>query len=217
DEECIIGAGDMDDDECERIQLKDEDSLVLNDYFKVTFGGFFAVTVINCLIMAFGFLTFGGHSKGVILNNYSTFDTGATICRFLTAISVIGGYPFLISACRSEFLELWHLRSGKTRATRQFEKRTTMVMLLTLTLASMVISNAGFVIGLVGAIMGSAMVYIFPSILHLAYTGKMATKRRRIRFERMVSRFLIVFGVGAALAGGSVSIISNFFPHLLSA
>jgi sodium-coupled neutral amino acid transporter 11 len=198
--------------------LKDENALVLQDYFKVTFGGFFAATVINCLIMAFGFLTFGGNSNGVILNNYSTLDTGATICRFLTAVSVIGGYPFLVSACRSEFLVLWHLRSGKTRATRQFEERTTLVMLLTLTLASMVISNAGFVIGLVGAIMGSAMVYIFPSILHLAYTGKMVSpKRKRIRFERMVSRLLIVFGIGAALAGGSVAIISNFFPQLLSA
>lgn len=205
-------------EECETIQLKDESSLVLQDYFKVTVGGFSAATIINCLIMAFGFLTFGGNSNGVILNNYSTLDTGATVCRFLTAVSVIGGYPFLISACRSEFLELWHLRSGKTKATRKDETRTTLAMLLALTLGSMIVSNAGFVIGLVGAIMGSAMVYIFPSLLYLAYTGKMVTpKRKRIRLERMICRFLIVFGVGAALAGGSVSIISNFFPQLLSA
>lgn len=215
--DCVITAPDIDPEIDPSVQLnEDASSVALKDYFKVTIGGFSAATIINCLIIAFGFLTFGGNSNGVILNNYSTFDTGATICRFLTAISVIGGYPFLISACRSEFLELWHLRSGRTTASRKMEKRTTFVMLLTLTLASMVISNAGFVIGLVGAIMGSAMVYIVPSLLYLAYTGKMVgTKRKRIRAERMFCRLLIVFGAVSALAGGSVSIISNFFPHLL--
>jgi sodium-coupled neutral amino acid transporter 11 len=143
-------------------------------------------------------------------------DSGATICRFLTAISVIGGYPFLISACRSEFLELWHLKSGKTKATRKFEQQTTSVLLLCLTVASMFISNAGFVIGLIGSIMGSAMVYIFPSLLYLAYTGKMPQPTgTRIRIERMLCRLLIAFGVVAAVAGGSVSILSNFFPQLL--
>lgn len=213
--ECVISSPEID----PSVQLKDDErSTVLKDFYKVTIGGFSAVTVINCLIMASGFLTFGGNSNGVILNNYSTFDTGATICRFLTGISVIGGYPFLISACRSEFLGLLHLRSGRTTASRKMEKRTTFVILLMLTLASMVISNAGFVIGLVGSIMGSAMVYIFPSLLYLAYTGKIVeTKRSRIRVERMFCRALIVFGVVAAVAGGSVSIISNFFPSLLLA
>jgi sodium-coupled neutral amino acid transporter 11 len=122
-----------------------------------------------------------------------------------------------MSACRTEFLELWHLRSGKTQASRKLEKSVTSILLLLLTLASMVISNAGFVIGLIGSIMGSAMVYIFPSLLYLSYTGKQPkSPKKRIKVERMVSRLLIVFGVIAALAGGSVSIISNLFPHLLA-
>ncbi|KAG7339278.1 transmembrane amino acid transporter [Nitzschia inconspicua] len=211
--DCITAAPEVD----PSFQLKaDENSVVLKDFFKVTIGGFSAVTIINCFIMAFGFLTFGGNSSGVILNNYSTFDSGATVCRFLTAISVIGGYPFLMSACRSEFLVLWNLRSGRTTASQMMEKRTTFFMLLMLTLGSMLISNAGFVIGLIGAILGSAIVYIFPSLLYLAYTGKMVeTKRTRIRVERMFCRLLILFGIVAAFAGGSVSILSNCFPHLL--
>jgi amino acid permease len=187
-------------------------SIALEDYFKVTMGGFSTATIINCWIMAFGFLTFGSNSQGVILNNYSTLDTCATFCRFLTTVSVIGGYPFLISACRSEFLEL--MRNGTTS---ERETEITFVMLLSLTLASMVISNAGFVIGLVGAVLGSAIVYIFPSLLYLTHTAKLVDTKNdtRIRVERMFCRLLIAFGVVSALLGGSVSIISNFFPWLL--
>jgi hypothetical protein len=186
--------------------------MALTNYFKVTLGGFSDATIINCLIMAFGFLTFGGRSQGVILNNYSTFDSGATICRFLTAVSVIGGYPFLISACRSEFLE--NMRIG---ATSTMVKRTTFVFLLLLKLVSMFISNAGFVIGLVGTVVGSAMVYIFPSLLYLSYSGNMmgGTTDITIRVERMFCRLFIVFGVVAALLGGIVSIINCYSLRML--
>jgi hypothetical protein len=196
------------------VQLNDDEcSFAIQDYFRVTVGGFSAATIVNSLIMAFGFLTFGGNSQGVILNNYSTFDIGATVCRFLTAVSVIGGYPFLISACRSEFSEL--MRFGKTS---KMEKRITFVMLLSLTLISMVTSNAGFVIGLVGAILGSALVYIFPSLLYLTYTRNMVKTKysTRIRVERFFCRLLFIFGVVAALFGGGVSVISHFSPRLLS-
>lgn len=36
----------------------------LLDFFKVTLGGFGVVTLINCLVMAFGYLTFGGNANG---------------------------------------------------------------------------------------------------------------------------------------------------------
>mmetsp|Transcript_44907 Transcript_44907/g.109005 ORF Transcript_44907/g.109005 Transcript_44907/m.109005 type:complete len:530 (+) Transcript_44907:266-1855(+) len=212
----------------------DDDGVVpnqqaLDDFNKVTVGGFLTVTIINCLILACGWLTFGGHSRGVILNNYSTLDVGATICRFLTGVSVVGGFPFLMSACRGELLELWKLRTGH-EPTRSDEKKTTKILLLILSLASMVISNAGFVIGFIGSLMGSSIVYIFPSLQFLSYTDKLLmggsdssksnnqSKPKRVRvlrFERMFCRFLVVFGVLAATAGGSVSVINNFFPQML--
>ena len=179
---------------------------VLGSFFRVSLGGFLSTTIINCLIMAFGFLTFGGNAMGVILNNFSTLDKGATVCRFLTAISVLGGYPFLIRACRGEILELWKLKSDR-KPTRKDEKLTTAMLLLCLTVASMVISDAGLIIGLAGAVMGSVLVFIFPSILYLSTTNKMKQPRTRsILLERMFCRFLIVFGTFAAFAGISTII-----------
>jgi amino acid permease len=84
----------------------DDDKFALRKYHRVTAISFFSVAVINICILAFGFLTFGGSSAGIILNNYSTLDKGASLCRFLMALCVIGGYPFLISACKNALLEV---------------------------------------------------------------------------------------------------------------
>lgn len=138
---------------------------------------------------------------GVILNNFSAFDRGATICRLLTAVSVVGGYPFLIRACRGEILELYSLKTGRKSTTKD-EKLTTATLLLTLTLISMAVSDAGMIIGLAGAVMGSALVYIFPSLLYLSTTNKkMGARTRSLMLERIFCRFLVVFGAFAAFTG----------------
>lgn len=187
----------------------------LHDFFKVTIGGFGAVILFNCFITAFGFLTFGGNSNGVILNNYSTADPWATVCRLLVAICVIGGYPFLLSACRGEAMELYKRKTQKP-ATRKLENNITRILLAVLAAGGLVMKNAGFVIGLNGALIGSAIVYIFPSLLFLAQTGKSTQLTRRIKLERWFCRFLILFGISAGLAGASTSILGQYFPHILS-
>lgn len=174
---------------------------VLNSFYTISLRGFLSTIVINCFIMTSGFLTFGGNSMGVILNNFSTFDKGATICRLLTAVSIVGGYPFLVRACRGEILELYTLATSR-KPTRKEEKLTTAMLLSSLTLLAMVVSDAGLIIGLAGAVMGSALVYIFPSLLYLSTTKKMGkAKTRRIILERILCKFLVVFGTFAAFAG----------------
>ena len=189
-------------------------ALQLRDFFKVVLSGFAAVNVFNCCIMAFGFLTFGGNSTGVILSNFSTMDPWATVCRLLVAICVIGGYPFLLSACRGEAMELYKRKTQKT-ATRKVENNITRTLLAVLASGGLAMKNAGFVVGLNGALIGSAIVYVFPSLLFLAQTGKSTQLSRRIKLERWFCRFLIAFGIAAGLAGASTSILSQYFPHVL--
>jgi hypothetical protein len=78
----------------------------LGSFNMVTFLGFASATLLNCLVMSFGFLTFRGSSSGVILNNFSIHDPRASFCRVLMAICVVGSYPFLVSSVAKEFLEL---------------------------------------------------------------------------------------------------------------
>lgn len=84
----------------------------LSKYKKLVLLGFSSVFAINAVTLIFGFLTFGGNCSGLVLNNYSTLDIGATLSRLFIALSVIGGFPFLINASRQTFFELQNDNSG---------------------------------------------------------------------------------------------------------
>eukprot|EP00535_Pseudo-nitzschia_heimii_P000308 CAMPEP_0197186452 /NCGR_PEP_ID=MMETSP1423-20130617/13953_1 /TAXON_ID=476441 /ORGANISM="Pseudo-nitzschia heimii, Strain UNC1101" /LENGTH=524 /DNA_ID=CAMNT_0042637777 /DNA_START=9 /DNA_END=1580 /DNA_ORIENTATION=+ len=186
------------DNESDR-KLFGDRSDVLDSFNRICLNGFLSTIIINCLVMTFGFLTFGGNSMGVILNNFSAFDKGAAVCRLFASLSVVGGYPFLISACRGEILKLYNLKTGR-KPTQEDEKLSTILILSSLVLISMVISNAGFIIGLSGAVMGSALVYIFPSLLYLSATKNITKqpKTRTLILERIFCRLLVAFGSFAA-------------------
>jgi len=66
--------------------------------------GFFVTGLISVAMMALGFLTFGGNCAGMILNNYSYKDKGATFCRLLMSISLLGSYPFVFKAVKSSLV-----------------------------------------------------------------------------------------------------------------
>jgi len=84
----------------------DSDGRTMAKFKKLVLFGFGGVFAINAAILISGFLTFGGNCNGIVLNNYSTMDIGATLCRLLMALCVIGGFPFLVNAARQTFFEL---------------------------------------------------------------------------------------------------------------
>jgi hypothetical protein len=192
-------------------------SSALGSFNMVTFLGFATATLLNCLVMSFGFLTFGGSSSGVILNNFSIHDPGASLCRALMAICVVGGYPFLVSSVAKEFIGLRGAQI-EGQSARQAEKTVASWTLVLLTIASLVLKDAGFVIGFSGAVMGSFIVYIFPALLSLSYLDKqknMFPINWRQKTEPLFCRVLICFGVLVAALGGGISVINSYFPHLL--
>jgi sodium-coupled neutral amino acid transporter 11 len=202
------------------------------DYQRVTVLGFSSVAIINVIILCAGFLTFGGQSAGIILNSYASSDRLASLCRLLMLVSIVGGYPILLGGAKSAlFSYVAGLRNGgKSNTTTNSSSKNvttknvngvspgtnhavTVAMLGGVTMASMVLENAGFVVGFNGATMGSAITYIFPSILAMA-----AAKRRGgvTGSSRGWWNYLILgFGVTSAIAGGAVSILSAFAPEML--
>jgi sodium-coupled neutral amino acid transporter 11 len=94
----------------------------------------------------------------------------------------------------------------------------TRLLLGVITLLALTLDNVGFVISFNGALMGSAIIYIFPSVLFLqAHKYRIAkgendgTTKLEINFNRL----LIIFGIIFATIGGAVSIADAFFPQLL--
>uniref|UniRef100_A0A7S4QQW1 Amino acid transporter transmembrane domain-containing protein n=2 Tax=Ditylum brightwellii TaxID=49249 RepID=A0A7S4QQW1_9STRA len=195
-------------------ELKDN---TLTRFGKLTSCGFLGTAIISIVMMSFGYLTFGGSCAGMILNNYSTQDVGAAVCRFFTAFSLIGTYPFMFGGLRSAFFQLAY--DGK-KVSEKTRRNFTRMTLTGITCLALVLKDAGFVVSLIGALMGSAIIYIFPSMLFLKNTNRRMedgtlAKSVLLNFERIFNKCLIGFGLALALLGGGVSVISTFFPHML--
>ena len=180
--------------------------------------GFAGTVAISSLMMCLGFLTFGGASTGMILNNYSTLDAGATLCRLLMGVSLLGLYGFLSNALKNAYYQIFH--PGVREVSDEVHYRTSRWLVGTVTALALLTSDAGFVVSINGAVLGSALIYVIPSFLFLR-----STKRRMgegtlesttaLRIERWLNKGLIGLGAFLALAGAWMSVVNSFFPHLL--
>jgi len=179
--------------------------------------GFLGVAFINAWILTCGFLTFGGNSSGIILNNYSNLDIGAVLCRFLFALSVIGTYPFMLFSMKNSFFQIFN--RGK-KISKSLDVKVSRCILAVITALSMVIKEAGFVNGFSGAVMGSAIIYIFPPLLHRQQIKRKIRNgtmimTKGLQIERILGWALMAFGVCASVVGGTITVLNSFFPQLL--
>ena len=88
-------------------------------------------------------------------------------------------------------------------------------MHVAVTAGGLLISDVGFVVSFIGAVLGSAIIYIFPALLFLA-TSKAreaagAELTALVKTERWGCRAMAALGFVLAVLGGGVSIISAFF------
>ena len=91
----------------------------------------------------------------------------------------------------------------------------TRIMHAILTAGGLLIADVGFVVSFIGAVFGSAIIYIFPALLFLA-TSKAreaagAAPTSLVKAERWGCRAMALLGVVLGVLGGAVSIISAFF------
>lgn len=102
----------------------------------------------------------------------------------------------------------------------KFNKRATQSLLGCLTVTALFLKDAGIVVSLNGAVMGSAIIYAFPSIIFLKLTERLVSqgklqKTRKLMIERFVNKALVGTGGLIAVLGGTVILLSKLRPGLL--
>ena len=170
---------------------------------------FFLACVTYMIISSLGFLTFGQHSSGFILDNYSYRDTWASLSRFGVALSVIFAYPLLFHGGRDGLLALL----GETSIQDGSKSRIVSVLLLLLiTILAITINDLTFVLSFSGATLSAAIIYIFPPMMFQSlvlnctcmktYVGNSEIKR---------SQAMMYLGATLGLCGAIVTIARTFF------
>lgn len=168
-------------------------------------------TLIYGVVMVLGFETFGLASQGLILNNYHVSkDMLATLGRVATAISIIGAHPLLFSGLRDSFL---NIAPTSFTSSKGSWLASTILLLGGATLLSLVATDVGLIVSLVGSSLGAVIVYIFPAIMYL----HLIKTRKDIKvssFERLILVLCIAFGVVSGIGGTAVTLLQAFFADI---
>ena len=168
-------------------------------------------------IMVVGFLTFGGHSLGFILNNYSGSDKLATAARLAIGGAILSGYPFVFFSLRDGLLDL---------AKVSYEKRSNLLLPMTVSLLglitalALVLKDVSFVVSLSGALFGSALMFIAPALMNIANikrgfvtssaTSLSVSEGGKSRQLEVASNYgIVVMGILMTLIGVTVSILKQ--------
>jgi len=142
---------------------------------------------LYCIITALGFLTFGAACDGLILNNYSTQDILMSFARVAVALSVTGSYPLLFDGTRDGLLDLFKV--PKEKRTNSLFNKLTIGVLAGTTLVASKLTDLGLVASVGGATFGTALVFIYPTIMFLKSQKGESTK------ESTFAKFIAVLGV----------------------
>jgi len=147
-----------------------------------------------------GLLTFGGHSDGYILNNYSPHDPLATLCRVAIAFSTLLSYPLCFIGLRDGVLDILEVPHSK-HSSRNLEVLT-FVLLTIITVIAIYVTDLGLINTVGGGTFATAIVFLFPAIMYQKAVKDLedsATPRQKR--EVGVSLALMVFGVVLGIVG----------------
>jgi len=147
-----------------------------------------------------GYLTFGSHCDGFILNNYSPHDPLATLSRLAIAFSTLLTYPLVFMGFRDGVLDILEVPAEKQTSSNV--NVLTIVLLSIITLIACFVSDLGLINAVGGGTLAAAIVFIFPALMY-----RQAVKDRGDRAtswqhrEVIIALALMVFGVTLGIAG----------------
>lgn len=168
-------------------------------------GGFGLSALLCGAIMSAGFLTFGSAAQGFILNNYATKDSLAFLARLGIAGSIIFSYPLIFVGLREGILNLFGLDKYAERDDVHFA--STVALLGLVSALSLVIKDLGFVVAFGGAVLGSALVYVFPSLMFLKnQRDRKAPPTAASKAEFALNVVITLLGTALAGVGGTLSL-----------
>jgi len=163
-------------------------------------------------VMSVGYLTFGNAADGLILNNYSESDAGATAARIAIGFAVVFGFPLAFTALRDSTMGVFGM-DGQQSGTFV---GVTLALLLPITVMACMMNDLGLVNSLGGAIFGGLIILVFPGLLcYYAAKNTSGGKAEFHKLEAAWSWVVVALGVALCALGSTTVLIKKFNPELL--
>jgi amino acid permease len=169
-------------------------------YAKVVVSSFSISAFYYVFVTSFGFLTFGGASAGMILNNYSTHDILASISRACVGFSLIFGYPLIFVGFRDAMLDVFLIPQELQTAANL--NAITIVLLTLITILAMFLEDLGVVVAFGGGGLSTIVVFIVPTLMFnksIELLGDKATPQHKQ--ETILATLLMYFGTFIGVVG----------------
>jgi amino acid permease len=193
------------------MELKDRNLPNLKKVMAAGLGGTFAVF---WFMMILGYGTFGSHAQALLLNNYhATQDGMATVARLFTGIAIISGYALMFAGLKAALFSL--LKLDKPGVQQRDTKQNTIsgILLAGIAIAACFVTEheLATVIGIVGSVCGSVVIYMFPafvnnSLLQLKDKKGQPLAQPFFQGEAIFNKLMVVFGAIFAVLGTWISI-----------
>eukprot|EP01036_Dinobryon_divergens_P030819 gene30819-40121_t len=180
-------------------ELRDPSMSRFNSVVAAAFG--FAV-LVYLSVMTIGFLSFGGHATGFVLNNYASSDSLATVARVAIGGGILCGYPLTFTALRDGVMDLCQVPAAQRQQAYTYYP-VTLGLLGAITAVALRIRNVGQVVSLSGALIGSLLIYIIPAVLNLYNIPRCKDSSSSLSKQRL----LVLLNAAMASAGAAISIV----------
>ena len=143
----------------------------------VTFISYAIAAILSMVVAVEGFLTFGSHSSGLILNNYSPYDPLVTASRAAVALSIIFSFPLPFVGFRDGMLDA--LKISVEDRTDNTLKTLSLGLLAAVTLAASLIQDLALVLSVGGGTLSTIVASVFPALMFRAAAEKSSNDARR--------------------------------------
>lgn len=193
------------------MELKERTVPALQSVMAWGIGG--TATVFWCM-MILGYATFGTHSQALILNNYhGSQDILATIARGFTGIAIISGYALMFAGLKAALFSLTKLDQPNVSNRDTKQTAWSIALLAAIAIAACFVTEheLATVIGIVGSVFGSVVIYMFPAFVNNSLLRMKDKKGKDVaqpffKGEVWFNRLMVVFGIVFAILGTWISL-----------
>lgn len=119
-----------------------------------------------------------------VLLNYAEHDVLAVLGRVATFVSILFGFPLAMLGLKDSLFSLLAIPNTKgALGSLSTHQLYTLVLLSVVATVAIAVSDIGIVVGVSGALLGAAIVYIFPALIYGSALRQRSAGGRRRQYD----------------------------------